>query len=250
MNREFESLERTAEDNGIRYEISMQPRGDHTFHRRRPSSVERRMKASSSEDRKLTLLLDHCVRIASHVTPQSLDTQAGPDSSVVLPAKLFLASLESVASYWASHQVIDPKQFSYRLQKFGNLEPYLTEHLPRSTSRGNVLSIKSLLLTNRCPKGTNQDGLEIWAGKEYSFAAAKLQLWYINTLEFCKGVEGKWIEICEAKKWQREQLNRESPQKKKGVATWFKSLIQESKPQKTHFRSLQLFDTICEELQD
>jgi hypothetical protein len=79
----------------------------------------------------------------------------------------------------------------------------LDEHLPRDSNK--LFDLKTLTVSNRCPKG-KAEGREIFAGKEYSFTAAKLQLAFSNLVEFLRQVAKEWVQILHAKNWEKSQL--------------------------------------------
>lgn len=118
---------------------------DSGFHRRRPSSLERRAHAQSQEESKLHRLIEQVLRLINCIKPTVLDDLESEDDFYLVH---LLENLEQLGYFWENHNVIDRRAFAYRMQSYGATENYVKSHIPSDISKGKIFSVKTLLLSN------------------------------------------------------------------------------------------------------
>lgn len=104
---------------------------------------------------------------------ETLDDCTLEDNQKCFYLQRFLTAVENLGNFWDPLNILDKNGFAYRTQDFGLIDAFISQNIPRTVQKGKLLNFKSLLLSNKSPKGVNHQGKEVYATKDYSFIAAQ-----------------------------------------------------------------------------
>jgi len=146
-------------------------------------------------------LIHNCLNpIDCDLDHRNLDNvfQKDPESPSSLKLRTFLAACEQLAHHW---NIIKVNRFKYRLTEYSWVN-HIIDRIPRTTDPSSIMNYKTLHLSqNRLFMiYGDSDKQKLYIGKDYTFAAAKLNLAFHNLLDLFTALKSVWKPIREAKK--------------------------------------------------